>query len=76
MIDGTGVTGSTVRQPRPGLVAANLAGAAIAGALVAIGTFIFAKRSWRLARVVQLLPFLVVLGWAALIFLSPMQRQR
>jgi hypothetical protein len=30
-------------------------------------------RDWRHARKVQLLPFLVVLGWSALIFLSPVQ---
>jgi metallo-beta-lactamase class B len=105
MTDATGVTGPTVRQTKAGLVAANLAGAAVAGALVAIGAFLFAKggpglgipggllataaapvalafglaaiswkRSWRLARVVQSLPFLVVLGWAALLFLSPVQQ--
>lgn len=31
------------------------------------------KRGWRHARIVQLLPFLVILGWAALLLLSPVQ---
>ena len=31
------------------------------------------KRRWPHARVVQLLPFLVILGWVALILLSPVQ---
>lgn len=31
------------------------------------------KRGWPYARGVQLLPFLVILAWGALIFLSPVQ---
>ena len=59
--------------PRLGILGLMLSGAAAPLAVAFWLAAVSWQRGWRLAGLVQLLPLLVVLGWSALILLSPMQ---